>query len=100
MNDLHTWFSQQHHGLRAFRHFQQKLDSLSRTEPEQRGLYRLLGNLVGRYVEAFDEEPLPVAVADRAHRRLLDLLASLDPQAGPHRRLCDINRVATSDLLH
>jgi hypothetical protein len=100
MNDLHTWFSQQHHGLRAFRNFQQKLESLSRDEPEQRGLYRLLSNLVGSYVETFDEAPLPVAVADRAHERLLALLASVDPQANPARRLADINRVAASDLLH
>ena len=86
--------------LRTFRNFQQKLESLSRDEPEQRGLYRLLSQLVGRYVEAFDEEPLPVAVADHAHHRLLELLASLDPHAGPNRRLADINRVAASDLLH
>jgi hypothetical protein len=100
MNDLYNWFSRQHHGLRTFRNFQQKLDSLSRDEPEQRGLYRLLSSLVGNYVEAFDEEPLPVAVADRAHDRLLDLLASLDLQANPDRRLADINRVAAGDLLH
>jgi hypothetical protein len=31
---------------------------LSTEEPSHRGLYRLLSNLVGRYVEAFDEEPL------------------------------------------
>src|SRR5215475_13621969 len=99
MNDLHTWFSHEHHGLRAFRNLQQKLESLSRDEPEQRGLYQLLSHLVGDYVEAFDEEPLPVAVADRAHQRLLELLASLDPQANPARRLADINRVAASDLL-
>jgi hypothetical protein len=100
MNDLYTWFSHQHHGLRAFRNFQQKLESLSRDEPEQRGLYRLLSHLVGGYIEAFDEEPLPVAVADHAHHRLLELLASLDPQAKADRRLADINRVAASDLLH
>jgi hypothetical protein len=100
MNDLYTWFAQQHHGLRAFRNFQQKLESLSREAPEQRGLYRLLSNLVGGYIERFDEEPLPVAVADRAHERLLELLASIDPQANPARRLADINRVAESDLLH
>ena len=100
MNDLYTWFSHQHHGLRTFRNFQQKLESLSRDEPEQRGLYRLLSNIVGSYVEAFDEEPLPVAIADRAHHRLLELLASLDPQASPDQRLADINRVAASDLLH
>jgi hypothetical protein len=100
MNDLYIWFSHQHHGLRAFRNLQQKLESLSEDAPEQRGLYRLLSNLVGSYIDRFDEEPLPVAVADRAHERLLELLASLDPQASPARRLADINRVAASDLLH
>jgi hypothetical protein len=41
----------------------------------------LLSSLVGGYVEAFVEAPLPVAVADRAHQRLLDLVASLDLRA-------------------
>jgi hypothetical protein len=100
MNDLYTWVSQQHHGLRTFKTFQQKIESLSRDEPEQRGLYRLLSNLVGGYVEAFDEEPLPVEVADRVHRRLLELLGSLDLRANSDRRLADINRVASFDLLH
>ena len=100
MNDLHTWFAHQHHGLRAFRDFKQKLEKLSGDQPEQHGLYRLLGNLVGSYIDAFDEEPLPVAVADHAHDRLLELLASLDLQGGPNRRLADINRVAASDLMH
>jgi hypothetical protein len=86
--------------LRTFKTFQQKLESLSRDEPEQRGLYRLLSTLVGSYVETFDEEPLPVAVADHAHDRMLELLGSLDLQAKPDRRLADINRVAAGDLLH
>lgn len=100
MNELYTWVSQQHHGLRTFKTFQQKLESLSRDEPEQRGLYRLLGNIVGGYIEAFDEQPLPVEVADRVHCRLLELLASLDVHANSDRRLADINRVASFDLLH
>jgi len=54
MNEIYRWVSQQHHGLRTFKNFQQKLESLSRDEPEQAGLYRLLSNLVGGYVEAFD----------------------------------------------
>jgi hypothetical protein len=99
-NDLHTWLSQQHHGLRTFRTFQQKLDALSQGDPEQRALYRLLSGVVGSYVDTFDEEPLPVAIADRAYRRLLDLLASLDFRAGANRRLADINRVAACDLRH
>jgi hypothetical protein len=69
-------------------------------EPEQRGLHRLLSNIVGSCIEAFDEEPLPVEVADRAHRRLLALLASPDVQASSDRGLADINRAASFDLLH
>src|SRR5690349_18069961 len=76
MNDLHAWLLQQHHGLRTFQIFQQKLATLSEDEPEQRALCRLLSYLVGRYIEAFDEEPLPVAAADRAYQHLLDLVAS------------------------
>ena len=98
MNDLHTWLSQQHHGLKTFRIFQQRLDALGKGEPDQRALYQALSNLVGGYVEAFDEEPLPVAVAERAYHRLLDLLASLDLRASADRRLADINRVVGCDL--
>jgi hypothetical protein len=87
MNELFNWVSQQHHGLRTFKTFQQKLESLGRDEPEQRGLFRLLSNLVGGYIEAFDEEPLPAEVADHVHRRLLELLASLDQRANSDRRL-------------
>ena len=100
MNELFTWFSHQHDGLRTFETFQQKLESLSSEEPDQRGLYRLLSNLVGRYVEAFDEEPLPISVADRAYDRLLELLGSLDLRANADRRLADIDLVAASDLFH
>ena len=100
MNDLHIWLSQQHHGLRTFRTFQQKLDDVSRHDPGQRALCRLLDSVVGSYVDTFDEEPLPVAVADRAYGRLLDLVASLDFHASADRRLADINRVAACDLRH
>jgi hypothetical protein len=44
----------------------------------QRGLCRLLSGLVDSYVEAFDEDPLPVEVADTTYQRLLTLVASLD----------------------
>ena len=100
MNDLHTWLAQQHHGLRTFRNFQQKLEALSQGDPEQRALCRVLSGIVGSYVETFDEEPLPVPVADRAYHRLLDLVASLDFRASADQRLADINRVAACDLRH
>ena len=98
--DLHTWLSQQHHGLRTFKTFQQKLESLSSDDPEQRAVCRLLSGLVGSYIEAFDEEPLPVAVADRAYGRLLELVASLDLGGSADRRLADINRIAAFNLVH
>jgi hypothetical protein len=98
MNDLHAWLSQQHHGLRTFRIFQQKLEMLSRDDPSQRGLCRLLSDLVSSYVEAFDEAPLPVEVADGVYHRLLTLVASLDLKGDTSRRLADINRVATCEL--
>src|ERR1700738_4413659 len=100
MNDLHAWLLQQHHGLRTFQIFQQKRATLSGDEPERRALCRLLSSLVGGYSEAFDEEPLPVAVADRAHQRLLDLAASLDFRATAERQLADLNRVAACRLWH
>jgi hypothetical protein len=100
MNDLHAWLSQQHHGLRTFKIFQQNLETLSGDEPEQRALCRLLTYLVGSYIEAFDEESLPITVADRAYQRLLDLVASLDFRASADHRLTDLNRVAACDLWH
>jgi hypothetical protein len=60
----------------------------------------LLNSLVGGYIEAFDEEPLRAAVADRAYQRLLDLVASLDCRAGADHRLADLDRVARCDLWH
>jgi len=98
MNDLHAWLSEQHHGLRTFRTFQQKLETIGRDDPAQRGLCRVLSSLVGSYVEAFDEAPLPVEVADGAYQRLLTLVASIDVHGNADRRLADINRVAESEL--
>jgi hypothetical protein len=100
MNDLIAWLSEQHHGLGTFRAFQQKLEYLISEQPQHTALCRLLSSLVGRYVEAFDEEPLPVPVADRAHRQLVDLMASLDPAAGTDRQVSDLNRVAACKLWH
>ena len=82
-----------------------KTRNFERDKPEQRALRRLLSDLVGSHIEAFDEEPLPVAVADRAYR-LLDLLASLDFRASAattsptsivlHRATSGIDRVKHS----
>ncbi|WP_245448786.1 hypothetical protein [Bradyrhizobium ottawaense] len=86
--------------MQTFREFQQRLYDACKDEPDQRGLCRLLNAVVDNYVDAFDEEPLPVAVADHAYQRLLDLVADIDFGASAEQRLATINRVADSDLLH
>ena len=98
MNDLYEWLSRQHHGLRTFQLFRQKLADLSEGEPDKKALYALLRQLAGRYIEAIDEQPVPSAIADRAYERLLRLLASLDLSAAADRRLAELNRVAAADL--
>jgi hypothetical protein len=99
MNDLHNWLLRQHHGLRTFQLLRQKLVSLAVDEPDHSALYTLLALLVARYIEAFDEEPVPVSVADRAYERLLQLLANLRPSGSAEGRLADLNRLAAADLL-
>ncbi len=100
MNDLSTWFEQQHHGLHTFRSFQQKLSDLSRSAPEHQALCQLLHHLVTPYIDAYDEAPLPAAEAERTHRRLAELLATIDPAAPAEQRLADFNRIARCDLLN
>ncbi|MGY4498722.1 hypothetical protein ACVWYH_002653 [Bradyrhizobium sp. GM24.11] len=87
MNDLHVWLSERHHGLRTFRIFQQKIETLGRDDPDQRGLCRLLSGLVDGYVEAFDEAPLPVEeVTARLTPPACRSSSSCSPCAGPTRR--------------
>lgn len=99
MNDLSTWFEQQHHGLHTFRAFQQKLLDLGSRAPEHSALCQLLHHLVTPYIDIYDEAPLPAADAERAHQRMVELLATIDLDAPAERRLADINRIASCDLV-
>lgn len=98
MNHLYSWLSSQHAGLRTFKTFQQKLANAAAAHPQQRAACMLLSGIVGRYVEEFDEAPLPSAVADRAYKRLLDAVAELNPTATPAEQLTRLNRLAALRL--
>lgn len=98
MNELYSWLSSQHPGLRTFKIFQSKLSSLAAAHPEQRAMCRLLSGIVGSYIEEFDEAPLPSAVAEHAYHRLLRSIADLDPAADTSRQLADLNRLAELKL--
>ena len=106
MNELHSahyaelycWLSSQHPGLRTFKILQDKLAVFAADHPEQRAMCRLLHGIIKRYVDEFDEAPLPTATADRAYQRLLSSLAEIDCTAEPASQLGNLNRLAGLNL--
>ena len=98
MNELHSWLSSQHPGLKTFKTLQLKLVQLAADRPEQRAMCRLLHGIIGNYVEEFDEAPLPTATADRAYQRLLRALAKFDDLEEPSRQLGRLNQIAALNL--
>jgi hypothetical protein len=98
VNELYSWLSRQHPGLKTFKALQLKLDQLAADQPEQRAMCRLLQGIIGSYIEEFDEAPLPSAIADRAYQRLLRSLAELDSSAEPATQLGNLNRLAELHL--
>jgi rhamnose utilization protein RhaD (predicted bifunctional aldolase and dehydrogenase) len=56
--------------------------------------------MVGRYIESFDEEPLPVDVAKQAYQRLLNIVddAEKSIDASASQQLQTLNRVAATEL--
>jgi hypothetical protein len=97
-SELYFWLSSQHPGLRTFKNLQLRLARLAADVPEQRAMCRLLDGIIGSYVEAFDEAPLPTATADRAYQRLLRFLREIDGAAEPARQLGNLNRLAGLSL--
>ncbi|MGH6645004.1 MAG: hypothetical protein ACRED3_20145 [Bradyrhizobium sp.] len=98
MNELHSWLSSQHPGLKTFKILQLKLVRLAADRPEQRAVCRLLHGIIGNYVEEFDEAPLPTATADRAFQRLLRTLSELDEAEEPTHQLGRLNQIAELNL--
>jgi hypothetical protein len=43
-------------------------------DPEHAALYKLLASMIDPYIDSFDEEPLPVEVADEVFARVLDIV--------------------------
>jgi hypothetical protein len=68
--------------------------------PAHRAAYRLLANLASGYAATFDEEPLPVDVAEKAYRRLLDLVGKVERSVvcPVETQLAVLNEVADAEL--
>jgi len=56
--------------------------------------------MVGRYIDSFDEEPLPVDVASRAYQRLVSVVddAELSMAAPASQQVQALNKVAATEL--
>ena len=100
MGELHSWLVSQHPGLRTYRSFQQKAMELASSDDEHRALYRLLASMVGRYIDSFDEEPLPVDIAKQAYQRLLSIVddAENSMDAPASQQMQTLNKVAATEL--
>jgi hypothetical protein len=100
LSELHQWLLGQHPGLRTYRSFQQRALELASSDAEHRALYRLLASIAGRYIESFDEEPLPVDVAKQAYQRLLNVVnvAEQSIDASACQQVQTLNSVAATEL--
>lgn len=100
LGELTAWLSSQHPGLRTYKAFRNKTLALSASDIEHRALYALLAAMAGRYIESFDEEPLPVETADRAYDKLLKIVSEVEgsTSAPASRQIQILNRVASTEL--
>ncbi len=100
MGVLSDWLAGQHPGLRTFKTFQEKALQLSAAEADHRALYRLLAGVAGRYVEAFDEKPVPVDVAGRAYEKFKGLVAGGEGSIGAscEKQVEALNMIAGAEL--
>ena len=100
MDELLTWLKPQHNGLRTYKAFQQKVLQLGTTDRNHLALYHILAMLAGRFIEAYEENPLPVDVADQAFGRLIAVVekAAKSRKGSPSEQLTALNEIAATDL--
>jgi hypothetical protein len=100
LNDLLTWLKPQHSGLRTYKDFLQKVLQLAASDRDHRALYSMLATLVGHFIENYEEHPLPVDVAEEAHKRLTTLVekAVASFNGSPADQLKVLNEIAATEL--
>lgn len=100
MDELLTWLKAQHNGLRTYKDFQQRVLNLAGSDREHVALYQILGLLVGRFIDSYEEHPLTGDVADQAFDRLIEIAgkAAASLRAAPADQLAILNAIAAADL--
>ena len=100
MEELVRWLKSQHKGLQTYQTFQQKLIEAGSKNRDDYALYSLLATTVGRFVSIYEEQPLTLAVAEEAHKRLVALSekAAKFNSLSADAKLKLLNEIAVSDL--
>ncbi len=100
MDELLTWLRPQHNGLKTFRTFQQKALQKAAAERSHAAFYQLLALLAARFIDHYEEHPLPADVADGALNRLIALVekAATSLKGAPAEQLAILNEIAATEL--
>jgi hypothetical protein len=77
------------------------LAQLAHTDAEHIALYKLLASMVDPYIDSFDEQPLPVDVADKVFGRLLDIVRDAEQSISlaPGDQVRALNKIAAVKLI-
>ena len=100
MDELLNWLKPQPNGLRTYKAFQQKVVALAAADRAHAAFYQLLAALAGHFIERYEENPLPVDVADTALSRLVATVdkAAKSLKGSPADQLAVLNEIAASEL--
>jgi hypothetical protein len=101
MVELHSWLSHQHPGLKTYVALQQKTNELAQSDADHRAVYKLLSSILDPFIASFDEEPLPVGVAESTFQRLLAVVRDADNaiSLAPDQQIDALNKIASVDLV-
>lgn len=101
MEDLLAWLKEQNGGIGTYFGLQQRAQKFVATDPEHAAVFQLLSNLAGRFASSYEDEPLPVDVAQSALARITELVeqAALSTNSPPEDRLRILNQIASTDLI-
>jgi hypothetical protein len=100
VEELAQWLKSQHKGMRTYKTFQQKVLEIGSKKQRQYALFYLLAMLVGRFIDAYDENPLMLNVAGEAHKRLVaftDKAVRFNSMT-PQEQIELLNEIAVSEL--
>ena len=100
MDELLEWLRSQHSGVNTYVGFRKRSLALRTGEPESAAAARLLADIAGQLIDAYDAQPFPVDVADRTHRRLTELVgkAAKARTGKPSEQLEVLNELGLADL--